>query len=361
MSTNTPRLGLYMPADDGSEPVDVATDLNDNLEKLDNSVGFVPSTSSTPPSSPFDGMATYETDTGRAKFRASSTWKNLLAAGASFVSDILMSAGYKIGIGTLTPAAYLDVSRAPGTVTNDTVVRVKNSDQAHARLSLSMDSLQLGDGSAAPDVGFFRAAYGQIDIVGAVNMPSLAVSGTLAANTLDVSADLDIGGSITSDATILGKLSGTGFNVPNIVRKTSDTTRTSTTTVADDPQLTFTAEANSTYFIQTWLIYSGSNAGDFKYSWTVPAGTSGIRWSLGESVGATDYASTTMRTSAHQPGTDVAFGCHTTGLFNGALDTAVFTTSSTAGPITLRFAQNSSSTDATTLRSGTVMTYTKVE
>ncbi len=44
MASTTPRLNLYMPADDGSEPINVATDLNDNLEKVDASIGFVPAT-----------------------------------------------------------------------------------------------------------------------------------------------------------------------------------------------------------------------------------------------------------------------------------------------------------------------------
>lgn len=360
MSTTTPRLGLYMPADDGSEPIDVATDLNDNLERLDTAVGFVPSTVATPPSSLFDGLSTYETDTGRAKFRASSVWKYLLTAGATFASDLLLAAGYKIGIGVASPTAYLDVVRPSGSLAEN-ILRVRNTDQTYPKLLLSLDALQWGDGTLAADVGFTRPSYGQLNIVGAVNMTSLSVSGTLASSAINISGALDVGGNITSNATILGKLSGTGFNVPNYVRKTADTARTSTTTTTDDPHITFTAEANSTYLIQTYLIYSATNAADFKYGWTIPSGTTGIRWSLGEAIGGTDYSATTMRTSAHQPATDVGLGGHTTGLFNGAMDTAIFTTSSTPGPITLKFSQNTSTVDATTLRIGTFMAYTKLE
>lgn len=53
MSTTTPRLGLYKPADDGSELANVSTDLNGNLDRLEAAVGTVPVTSL--PTSCFNG------------------------------------------------------------------------------------------------------------------------------------------------------------------------------------------------------------------------------------------------------------------------------------------------------------------
>lgn len=361
MATTTPRVGFYMPADDGSEPIDVATDINDNLERLDNSIGFVPSTSSTPPASPYDGMATYETDTGAAKFRGvGGLWKYLVSSGSQFLYDLLLGAGKKIGIGNLTPSAYLDIVQASGTVGGN-VINVKNTDEANPKLKLSMSSLEMGDGTSPIDVSFSRVSAGQINIVGSVNMSSVSVSGALSADSMDVTNDLDVGGDVTSDLTVLGKLSGVGYNVPNIIRKTADFPRVSTVAVADDPEITFAAEANSVYFVQTYLIYTAAAAGDLRYAWSVPAGTSGVRWVLGEAISGSDYTSTTMRTSAHSVTTEVVVGGHTVGLSSGAMDTAIFTTGGTAGNITLRVGQGTSSTDATTLRANTVTIYRKVE
>lgn len=53
MSTTTPRLGFYKPADDGSEAPNVSTDLNGNIEILEAGVGAVPVVAL--PTSAFDG------------------------------------------------------------------------------------------------------------------------------------------------------------------------------------------------------------------------------------------------------------------------------------------------------------------
>jgi hypothetical protein len=45
MSTTTTRLGLYKPASDGSEPPNVATDVNGNMDVLESMVGAVPTVS----------------------------------------------------------------------------------------------------------------------------------------------------------------------------------------------------------------------------------------------------------------------------------------------------------------------------
>ena len=62
MATTTTRLALRKPA--GADTVNVTTDLDDNYDKLDSVVGFTACTAATRPSSPFQGQAIYETDTG---------------------------------------------------------------------------------------------------------------------------------------------------------------------------------------------------------------------------------------------------------------------------------------------------------
>ncbi len=361
MSTTTPRVGFYMPADDGSEPINVATDLNDNLEKIDSVIGFVPATSAVNPTTMYDGIAAYETDTGRAKFRKGVAWNYLVNAGAQFLSDIWLGVGQKLGLGTTSPTAAIEVA-VTNIVTDNSVLKFRQVSDANSRMKIDVDGIRIGPGTAGTDVALYRPSANQLAVTGNLSIGSaLSVTGNTSLSNLSVSGTLDVDGLITGDMLMAGKLSGVGYNVPNIVRKPSDTLRTSTTTTADDPHLTFTAEANSTYFVQLFVYYSSSTTADFKCAWTVPAGTGGLRWVLAEAVGGTDYATTTMRTSVHQPGTDTPIGGHSTALFTGLQETCVFTTSSTPGAITFKWAQNTSDAAQTGVRQHSVLLYRKVE
>lgn len=63
MSTTTPRVGLYKPADDGSEAASVSTDLNGNSDKIEAGLGVVPV--SALPTTCFDGKIVRLTTDGR--------------------------------------------------------------------------------------------------------------------------------------------------------------------------------------------------------------------------------------------------------------------------------------------------------
>lgn len=360
MSTNTPRVGFYMPADDGSEPINVATDLNDNLEKIDSVIGFVPATSSVDPTTMYDGVAAYESDTGRAKFRKGGVWNYILNAGASFLSNLYLDSAYRIGIGTGTPGAILDIAITSATAVP--VLKLKQFSESTHRLQIDHDGIRIGGGSTAPDTRIYRPSANQIAITGSVSMANaLSVTGDTSLSNLSVTGTFDVDGTVVGDLLTSGKLYGTGYNVPNIIRKPLDTLRTSTTTTADDPHFTFSAEANSTYFIQIFLYISSNTTADFKSAWSVPSGSGGLRWVLGEAIAGTDYATTTMRTSVHQPTTEVAIGGHSVSLFSGAMETAVISTGATAGPITFKWAQNTSDANQTGIRQHSVMIYRKVE
>jgi hypothetical protein len=361
VSNTTPRVGFYMPADDGTEPVNVATDLNDNLEKIDSTIGFVPATSGADPTLVFDGMGAYETDTGRAKFRKGGVWSYILSAGAAFASNLLMAIGNRIGIGTTTPEVAIDI-RTSSVVTEPTIFRYREVADTHPRLQLDVDGIKLGPGIGPTDVQLYRPTSNQLAVVGNLSVGSqLSVTGDTSLSNLSITGSLDIDGPVVGDLTVAGKFSGTGINVPNYYRKTVDQSKSNTTTITDDNHFLFYAEANTTYFVQTYFMYSASTTGDFKYAWSVPSGAFGIRWVLGEPADGTNYASTTMRTAVYVITTEVSLGGHTTGLFNGAMDTMTVTTASTPGFITLRWAQNTSSADLTTVRAGSVMVVRKLQ
>lgn len=198
MSDTTPRLGLYKPEDDGSEPVNVATDLNDNLEKIDSLVGFVPATEAVPPPTTYDGMGRYNTDSEKVSYLKGLTWTQLLSAGATFVGNIILDAANKIGIGVTSPAAMLDVQ-----VTNATTLplaKYKSTAEGNPRLQIDSDGVRAGAGTSATDVRIYRSATDQWSVVGAVSMGStLAVTGasTLAdidADNVEVDGTFDVAG-----------------------------------------------------------------------------------------------------------------------------------------------------------------------
>jgi hypothetical protein len=355
----TPRVGLFKPEDDGSDPVNVATDLNDNMEKLDTVIGFVPSTVASPPATPFDGQATYETDTGRAKFRKASVWNYLLAAGASFLSNIYLDSAYRFGIGTGTPGAIFDVA-----ITSATAVpfmKLKQFSEAQPRIQFDHDGLRIGGGSVAPEVRIYRPASNQLSIVGGVAMSStLSVAGDTALEDLDVSGNLSIGGSVTTNLNVTGDFSATGTGYTQVIRKTADATRTSTTTTTTDPEMLVALAANTNYVIELYLMFSGV-AGDFKLAWNIPAGCSIFRWSLGPDVGAASNSNITMRSSIHIASSEPGFGTFSDTSWMGAKETIIVFNGATAGDMQLKWAQNTSSANVSTLRAGTFMMVRKID
>lgn len=139
--------------------------------------------------------------------------------------------------------------------------------------------------------------------------------------------------------------------LPDIAVKSSNTSRTSTTTLTADPHLVIALEANATYDFDMELLYNGGTNGssDLKYGFTGPAG----------------YAMTLGNISVTIPaGVGIGGGTQATTFVTGSVGTSsplmtrvtgTVTTSSTAGNLTLTWAQNTSSGTATTLTTGCKM------
>lgn len=131
-------------------------------------------------------------------------------------------------------------------------------------------------------------------------------------------------------------------------RKTADTARTTTVTPAADPDLTLAVAANSVYLVKVSLVYKGAatNTGDLKFSFSVPSGATfaggfvGIANPLALYVLSVTAASTLV---SYSNGTGNPLWCEVT---------ATLVTSSTAGFLTLNWAQNTSNATATALMAG---------
>lgn len=162
------------------------------------------------------------------------------------------------------------------------------------------------------------------------------------------------GDDITAD--LLSKM------LPRIIVKPSATSRTSTTTLADDPDLSMALEANATYFVEFFLYYNGDDTGRFKTIWTVPSGSTGNRGVIGEGstvTTATNADNVLGRFGVHAYGTSVVYGTRNSANQLQAYESGVIITTS-SGNVTLQWAQNSSSTTATTLNNTSLMRVTRL-
>lgn len=136
-----------------------------------------------------------------------------------------------------------------------------------------------------------------------------------------------------------------------IVVKAADESVTSSTTVQNDDHFIIPVEANSSYILDGFVHYDGAfGAGSLKMDWTIPSGAT-MYWSpFGNQADQTTQkldSNASSATSAISVGTYGTGGNHTCFAPLGYI-----TTSSTAGNLQFRWAQNSSNGTATTVYSG---------
>lgn len=134
-------------------------------------------------------------------------------------------------------------------------------------------------------------------------------------------------------------------------RKGADTARSSAntgTTLTADPDLVIPVLANAAYLVTFSLVYKGAatNTGDLKFGFSVPSGATmpggflGITNPLALEILPVTASSTLV---SYSNGTGNPLWCQVT---------ATLVTSSTAGNLTLTWAQNTSSATSTTLMAG---------
>ena len=132
------------------------------------------------------------------------------------------------------------------------------------------------------------------------------------------------------------------------VRKSSDQTVTSSTTLVNDTQLKFAVAANETYIFQAWLYtYAADGTPDIKTTFTGPAGST-VLWSSSQVIFNASGATTL---------TVVAPGGTVGDFFVDANLRAIqlygtILNGSTAGDVQLQWAQNTSSANGTSVKAG---------
>lgn len=265
MATYTARLGLYKPAADGSENVNVVSDLNDNWDRVDALVSFVPVTTGTYPASGYRGQGFYETDTGKGYINTSAvastiTKAQVLVAGADFDSGITIpSSANQIKLGGSDSSAKITVR---GISTSTDIFSGQVTGASATYFFIRADGrLAWGGGSSSTDTNLYRDSANVLK-----TDDSLLVGGSL---TVTASANLD-------DAVIGGNLVvGTAFIRPQLhvattVSNTTTETALQTLTIpADD------AVAGAVYRIRAYgtLAVTGTPTMTFRFRIGGAAGT----------------------------------------------------------------------------------------
>lgn len=144
--------------------------------------------------------------------------------------------------------------------------------------------------------------------------------------------------------------------LPTYVLKTSDQTKNSDETTADDTQLYFTMDADSTYQFSFRIYYETSSAADMKFQLTGPASPDFIELKEEQrrpnsSTFSTNAFDGYITSDETLPGGDGAGILTLEGLIQNG---------SNSGDVKFRWAQNSSDASDTTVKKGSTVSYLKV-
>lgn len=135
-------------------------------------------------------------------------------------------------------------------------------------------------------------------------------------------------------------------------RKLANTNRTSTTTLADDPDLTLPVLANAEYEFICCVFYQSQTATDIKWNWTAPSGST-CRFTINGLTGTTGAAFTDDQSGAFDYGTAIA-SSGIGSILTGMMFVGVLWTPASGGNLTLQWAQSTSGA-ATTVLAGSYM------
>lgn len=146
--------------------------------------------------------------------------------------------------------------------------------------------------------------------------------------------------------------------VPKLYSKGSGTSRTSTTTVADDPDLAGIPLSVGVWEIELFLFATNATAANnIKTQWGF-TGTYGtpVRFCLGpgrSNTVATDISATSSY-RAYGTTSDSTYGLGNSGQFSSIYERVHFANVTVAGTLSLKWAQDVSSANATTVQPGTI-------
>lgn len=139
------------------------------------------------------------------------------------------------------------------------------------------------------------------------------------------------------------------------VRKTADETVNNSAVMQDDDALLFAAEANATYAVEVFVMYTSTTVADWKIEWTLPAGASGLR----------HYQYNTGNTCVTFSGaghlwTQQLNGIAGTGGLCSFTAVGTVITAGTAGNVVFEWTQNTQEATNTVVHAGSYIRYRKI-
>jgi len=151
---------------------------------------------------------------------------------------------------------------------------------------------------------------------------------------------------------VVGAADVNAWFMPQVVYKPGDTSRSNTTTLAADPDLTVPLASNAAYWLHVFLLYEGSATASqgLKWNFTVPSGAN-----LRYHATFTDTSNAQVTGNAYTGAATPAGGTNGAGVLRGASLHGTLTVSSTSGSFTLQWAQNVSEAAAVTLHGQSAM------
>lgn len=154
-----------------------------------------------------------------------------------------------------------------------------------------------------------------------------------------------------------------GVGSTSVVVKSADETVTSSTTLQNDDHLVASLASNAVYALRMLLICSSgaSATPGIKYGFTMPSGATMSLSEIANYGNFTSYVFEAAYTNESSPTTDFVSQVKSSGNGKtGVLVTGIVRTSSTAGSLQLRWAQNSSSGTGTVVHKDSHIALTRV-
>jgi hypothetical protein len=153
--------------------------------------------------------------------------------------------------------------------------------------------------------------------------------------------------------------------MPNYLIKPGDTTRASTITNTNDPDLVVPVVANGVYDIEFNIIFGALQAAGIRTAWATPTGTVGLKRSLGPgsvNVAETNANTTEMRWSVVTATTQLGYTDprNAVASLSHIIERGLITVGSTAGSVALTWSQNVSSATGTVVSANSYVTWRQV-
>lgn len=354
MATTTTRLALRKPDPNPTtgDFVDVAADLNANMDKIDAAIGGTVCTSGTRPATPFDGQLIRETDTRRVMVRnaTQSLWDSVSGAftctsgtrpGTPRDGEIIRETDTrKVLVYNATQTAW-DVISGAATVTSGT------------RPSSPYDGMLIRE-TDTRRIAMYNATQSEWQ---SANGAYICTSSTRPGAPFDgmVIRETDTRRLYIYNATqAVWEIFYNGVAGPPVgfvfARRTSDSAGKQNNTMAADTELVLPVVANAVYALDAYIPYISPTAALFQMDWTAPSGSS-MNWSSwGEAQTATSYEGSVKYEQRTLAQSAVVGGSGAT--LVTATPRGILLTAGTAGSLTFRWAQFTTTASDTKVHAG---------